>query len=371
MMRILTQSRMLLPRPLTKESNINVVYTSSIVYPNEQRDYQKNLKQLKETYPETKIFELRREGFNLSYLAASEKERLHQLRLAIKEADWLLPATGGTGCNDVLRRMNDNDLANIRKHRPIVSGFSDSTALLNYLYFKLKLVSFHYHNADALFNSKNNALFFDVLQGKVDRLSFSEPSYHWLTSAHPAKPLEGIAIGGNFSTFRDLLDVCEIRPRSWEPYILFIEELDMDVEDLHRLIIALDARGVFRHIVALVIGRFDDSKHASTFRRLQKLFTRKEQPQETPEVKNVFEYLISDVIDDRIKERDPLYILRINNFGHSDGAIKEPIIIPIGAKTIIHPDGRIEFIGPFVSEENGMNVPVQTKPSPSHPSPTS
>lgn len=346
---------MLLPRPLTPQSNIHIVHTSSVMYPEDKKDYQAYVtysKRIKAAYPNTKTFDLNTEGFKLWYLAASEKERLRQLRRALKNVDWLLPVTGGTGCNDILRHFNDHDLAAFRKARPIVTGFSDTTALTNYLFFKIKLLTFHYENLDGLYDAPNYSQFFDAITGKRDTLSFYEPDYHWLTPAHPEKPVEGIAIGGNFGTFRDLLDVCEIRPRSWEPYILFLEELDVDMEDVHRLVIALDARGVWRHITALVVGRISDRMYASMIRSLQQLFRREAKYRELHEVNNIFEYLISDVIDERIKERDPLYILKINNFGHSGGTIKNPLIIPIGAKTIIHPDGRIEFIGPFVSEEN-------------------
>ena len=155
-------------------------------------------------------------------------------------------------------------------------------------------------------------------------------------------------MGENLSTFRDLLDVCEIRPRSWEPYVLFIEECDEDIEDIHRIIIALDARGIFRHVVALVVGRMKDRHYTQN---LQRLLFGKPAGKQADElvVKNVFEYLISDVITDRIKELDPLYILKINNFGHFGNQMNtKNMFIPIGARTRIYPDGKIEFIGPFV-----------------------
>ncbi len=337
----------LLPRKLTHESRINLVYTSSMLFPNEAKDFARNIKRLQKDFPLTSLLEPKRAGTAPSYLAGSENERLRILRRAFKDGDWILPVSGGTGCVDVLRYLNDDDLAMMKHRRPIVNGFSDTTALANFLYFKAKLCTFVHDNADSLYHSTYADLFFSVLEGKRKAVTFEDPKAHWLTEAKPQQPIEGIAIGGNFSTFRDLLEVCEIRPRSWEPFILFIEEIDQDIEDLHRIIIALDARGIFKHIVALVVGRMNDRSHV---RSLQELIfaTNKSKPKEVSEIKNVFEYLILDVIEDRMEEHDPLYILKINEFGHINEKSAKKIFIPIGAKTRIHPDGSIEFIGPFV-----------------------
>ena len=149
-----------------------------------------------------------------------------------------------------------------------------------------------------------------------------------------------MAIGGNLTTFRDLLDVCDIRPRSWVDYILFIEDVDVDLEDLHRILISLDAKDIFMHIKAVVIGAMDERLFKQSWLKLNFIFGKRLQ------VDHIFEYLISDVIEERNDLREPLYILNVDNFGH--GIFKDQMIIPIGAKTIIHPDGKIEFEGPFV-----------------------
>ena len=334
-----------LPRKLTSNSLINLIYTSSILYPNEVKDFLRYFKQLQKNYPSTVLLEPKREVFSPSYLAGSEKERLKTLRRAIKDGDWILPVSGGTGCVDVLRYLNDKDLALIKQRTPIVSGFSDATALSNFLYFKTHLCTFVHDNADSLFDSAYAELFFSLLKGELESVTFHDPDANWITEAKPLQPIEGIAIGGNFSTFRDLLEVCEIRPRSWEPYILFIEELDEDIEDLHRIIIALDARGIFKHIVALVVGRMNDRSHT---RSIQQLILGKHKPeqQEVKGIKNVFEYLISDVIDDRMEEHDPLYILKINEFGH----YQPHAFLPIGARVLVDATNKkIEILDNFLN----------------------
>jgi len=334
---------MLYPKKITKFSQINLVNTSSPVGKNDWSVFEKSLSKLKEQYPLTKYFEVERNSLDPRYLSASGLERLRKIRKALKKVNWLLPVYGGTGCADIVRRFSPEDLSRLKKQKPLVNGFSDTTFLINYLYFKIKLLTFHYSNACGLFVQDNYKLFFDIISGEKTRFSFQEKNYKWIGGAGaPVKPVEGICIGGNFSTFRDLLDIGEINPRSWEDYILFIEELDMDLEDLHRIVIALDARGVFKKIRALVIGKMNEKKLGSEYRRFNDIFNRENEMKFT----NVFEYLISDVLQKRMEEKDPLYILKVENFGH--GVYKNTMILPIGGKTILHPDKKIEFIGPFV-----------------------
>ena len=332
---------MILPKKIIQESKINFVHTSSPIAKGDMIFFNKFVKTLKADYPNIKIYDVERTGLDPRYLAASENERLRKFRRATKKVNWLAPIYGGSGCADIIRYLDDDDLASIRRNRPVVNGFSDTTFLINYLYFKLKLITFHYSNACGLGLHKNSKQFFEIITGKKKKYSYYNKNYHWLNpNEGMEEKIEGIAIGGNLSVFRELLDICDIRPRSWENYILFIEDIDIDLEDLHRIIIALDERNIFMHIKALVIGRMNEKAFSQSWDKLNSIFGRKDKSE------HIFEYLISAIIEERIEERDPLYILRVNNLGH--GIEDNPMIIPIGAKTIIHPDGKIEFIGPFV-----------------------
>jgi muramoyltetrapeptide carboxypeptidase LdcA involved in peptidoglycan recycling len=338
--------RRLLPKKLSPESKIHLVYTSSPVYPFDEKHFANTLRRLEKLYPNTKVFEVIKKGLDPRYLAASENERLRIFRKASRNANWLGPIYGGTGCADIVRYLSKDDLANIRKNRPIVNGFSDTTFLINYLYFKLKLVTFLYANSSSLFRYTNYQEFLDVLTAKKQSLSYRQPNYHWLSpNAGPQKPIKGIAIGGNLETFRDLLDICQIQPRSWEDYILFMEDIGLDMEDLHRIIISLDQKGVFMHIKAVVVGSMNERSFKKSWLFFNRAFTNEKMAD------HMFEYLISDVIEERTQDRDPLYILKVDNFGHKDERgrdIYNEMIIPIGAKTILYPNGTIEFKGPFV-----------------------
>jgi len=335
---------MLLPKKITKVSKVNLIHTSSPVEKEDWQDFIFALNKLKQMFFNLNFFDVQRTELDPRYLSGSEDERLKKFRQAIKEADWLVPIYGGTGCIDIVRRLNEDDLDKFRKNRPIVNGFSDTTSLINYLYFKIKLLTFHFANVSGIFDTKNSKLFFDIIFGKKNSFSFLENNYKWLPPANaPKNKIEGIALGGNFTTFRNLLDICDLKPKSWEDYILFMEEYDMDMQDSHPDIIALDQKGVFKHIKAIVLGRIAEPEFKSDLQKLNYIFGRQK---EQEKMSSVFEYLISDAIKERLAKNDPLYILKVDNFGHN--VKTNPMIVPIGGKTIIHPDKKIEFVGPFV-----------------------
>jgi muramoyltetrapeptide carboxypeptidase LdcA involved in peptidoglycan recycling len=336
---------MLLPKRLVPESQINLVHTSSPVGKGDLRDFEAMLKRLTKSHPKTKAFDVERQELDPRYLAASERERLKQFRQAIRTADWLLPVYGGTGCADIVRHLSGEDLRTLRERAPIVNGFSDTTYLINFLFFELDLLTFHYSNACGIFANDNSGLFFDVIEGRTQSFSFSDPRTRWLTPP-PDRPVEGTAIGGNISTFRDLLDISRMGSASWKPFILFMEDIDLDAEDLHRIVIALDQRKLFRQVRAVVVGRMDESDYASAQRRFNAIFGQAQPEAADAVFPHYIEHLLSEVIEDRRRANDPLHIIKVENFGHN--AVSNTMIVPIGGKTLIHPDGKIEFQGPFV-----------------------
>jgi len=345
---------MLLPKKLVPESQVNIIHTSSPVGRGDLSAFESAVRRLSKTYPKTKVYDVERHELDPRYLAGSERERLKQFRAASKNADWLLPAYGGTGCGDIVRHVSEDDLKTIKTQAPVVNGFSDTTFLINHLYFEIDLLTFHYANAGGIYACDNQQLFFDVVEGRRTSFSFNEPGNRWITPP-PAQKIEGTAIGGNLETFRDLLDICRYGTASWKPFILFMEDVDLDAEDFHRIFISLDSRRIFRHVRAIVVGRMDDRELASAEKKFDQIFGSAKPPAPTAEgiqelttewAAQFIRYQLSEVIEDRQKNNDPLHILTVKNFGH--GVTKNPLLIPIGGKTAIHPDGTIEFTGPFV-----------------------
>ncbi len=334
---------MILPRKITKDSAVHMVHLSSPVESGDLKLFNTSVERLSKEFAKFKLFDVVKSGLEPRYLAASTRERLQKLRAALEDADWLLPVYGGTGAINILRYLNEDDLQKFKERAPVINGFSDAISLLNFLYLKIGLVTFHYANASRLFEKKNYKEFFDVLYGKKTELTFHTPNYAWLTEA-PANPIEGVAIGGNLETLRDMLDVCDIELGSWSEYILFIEDINDDVESLHRIITALDARGMFNNIRALVVGNFETKKLTTNFTKFARLFGIATEEEEKPT--HVIMYLLQNTLNNRKKAGDPLHILSVDDFGHREKL--NPMIVPIGGATILFPDKKIKFIGPFV-----------------------
>lgn len=326
---------MILPKKITADSNVHLTHLSSPVVPADRKSYAAAKQRLTTLFPNTVEFEVEHAGSDPWYLAGSEQNRLYHVRSALPGANWLLPVYGGTDCADVVRRLTDDDVQLLAKQQTLVTGFSDATCILNWLYFKSGLQTIHYANATGLFERANHQLFLDVITGKAKQLSFNSEQYRWLSSAVPQKPVTGTAIGGNWVTFRDVLDIGNIQPPSWRDYILFLEEVGDDAETLHRQLIALDQRGIFRNIRALVVGHLRERPSPG--------HTKIERPFES-----YLEALLEETLTARAADHDPLYILHADDFGHELPGGQ--LILPIGAQTTIHPDRTIVFAGPFASD---------------------
>ncbi|MEY4745047.1 MAG: hypothetical protein RL272_992 [Candidatus Parcubacteria bacterium] len=329
------------PRKLAAESAVRLVYLSSAVEGKDRRDYDGAVAYLRSAFRRVDVFDVVREAGDPWYLSASPEQRLRRLREAIPGADWICPAYGGTGCADVVRRLGDADLKAWASRRPVVTGFSDSVFLINYLYFAAGLRTFHAMNGAGLSPDGATRTLFAVLRGERDRLAYRETDSRWITPP-PVRPIEGTAIGGNLTTFRDLVDIAEACPEDWSPYVLFLEDLDVDAEDVHRMLVSLEAHGVFAGIRGLVVGRMDTPRCGRAWRRLKAAFGG---PDDDPRI--FLSYVLKDALAERERRGDPLPILRIERFGHEVAG--GPMIVPIGARTVIAEDRTIEFVGPFVA----------------------
>jgi len=334
--------RAILPRKLTKKSEIRIFFPSTpIIGQQDNQSFRNSVFQFRSQFKSgVKVLRRKHRDPVSSFLAGPSKERMAFMRRAMREGHWLLPAKGGTGMLDLVGRMTAADFKRIMKRLPIVSGFSDATSLLNYLYLKHKFMTFHYTNSWDFFATDNYHIFLEVLSGKLNSVTFRSRRFKWL-SEEPKKQLEGIAIGGNMGTFNDLLGSVKIPIRSWLPYVLFLEEVCDDIEDLHNSIMILRNRGILHKVRALVLGGMSEETLPGHKKDSPVIFAQREKysNKEIP-------YWLNDLLETRKRKGDPLHILKIDNFGHR--IIKNTLILPIGAKTVITPDRRLTFNGPFV-----------------------
>ena len=69
---------------------------------------------------------------------------------------------------------------------------------------------------------------------------------------------EGVLIGGNLSTFTSVLGTAYDCTKIDEPYILFVEDVEEDIQHVHRYLTILDHLGVLDRAAGIVIGEWTD-----------------------------------------------------------------------------------------------------------------
>lgn len=258
----------------------------------------------------------------IDHVSAPVEDRAEVFKKAIREFDLIASVAGGTGAEDILRRIDRKDYRIIRERRPLFIGFSDFTFLLNEIYYmsRVPVVYFPSLRLGTGNIKKINAL-----------ITGEEIQYRgqaWLTPPPPRK-LSGIPIGGNLSTFVNFLNRNKPPRFSWRRHILFIEDIQVDVEDLHRLLAALRRHNVFKGIKGIVVGSVSQTSKNSHARRQQR------------EALRFIRTYLGDVIRERRKQGFPLPILAVSNFGHD--IHRNLMAVPIGGKVTISKGKKITF----------------------------
>lgn len=171
---------------------------------------------------------------------------------ALAEDDTIKAVIFAGGGNRALHILDSIDFDLIRKHPKIYMGFSDCTVLLNAIYARTGLVTFHGPIIKRL--TKNPELDFNL------RL---------LTGAEKTIPLDGsriikggsaqgTLIGGNFSAFRRLIGTTEMPDATGA--ILFLEDIGEELSRIDADLCFYKRSGIFDNIHGLIFGQFSDMK---------------------------------------------------------------------------------------------------------------
>jgi len=267
----------------------------------------------------------------IGHVSAPADERADVFKRAIRELDLIISVAGGTGAEDILRRIDKKDYRIIRDRKPLFIGFSDFTFLLNEIYHASRVPAVYF---PSLKLGKGN---FKKILALISGEEIHYQGRTWLTAPPPRK-LSGIPIGGNLSTFVNFLNRKKPPRFSWRRHVLFIEDIQVDVEDLHRLLAALRRHNVFKGIKGIVVGSLDPTNKNSHAKKLQR-----------QALKFVRTYL-DDVIRWRRKQGFPLPILAVSNFGHN--IQRNLMAVPIGGKVTISKGKKITF---WIKRRPGKN----------------
>jgi muramoyltetrapeptide carboxypeptidase LdcA involved in peptidoglycan recycling len=258
----------------------------------------------------------------IDHVTASAEERLSFFREVIRDSDLIVSAAGGTGAEDLALKIDGKDYAIIRKRRPLFIGFSDFTFLLSEIYYHTRVPLIYF---PSLKLGKGN------LKKILSLIKGEEILYlgsRWLTPP-PERSFSGTPIGGNLTTFLNFLNRQKPPRFSWARHILFIEDVNIDVEDLHRLMAALRRHHVLDKIKGLVVGSLYAYNHNHNYRKNQK------------DALRFIRTYLADVIKARRKQGHPLPILAVSNFGHN--IVRDLMAVPIGGRARIFKSKKIIF----------------------------
>ncbi len=260
------------------------------------------------------------------YSSGTIEERLNDIHKAFadKSVKAIIMSTGGNTANNLLDGLDFNL---IKKNPKIFSGISDGTTLLNPIFSKTGLITFH--GPDLIFGFgltmsltiKEN-LVKTWFEGKAEELN---PNPNWkgrdvLNKNEEYKGWQcvrkgkagGRLIGGNTTCLVNL-DNTSFRP-NYKGSILFLEAFLSTVKELDRVFTHFRQASIFDEINGLILGHFYGA-HA---------LNKKEDRE------------IKDVILEVTKNYS-FPILEVGEIGHN----VENFIIPIGCEAFIDPERYI------------------------------
>jgi len=258
----------------------------------------------------------------IDHVTASAEARSEHFKKVIREFDLIISVAGGTGAEDLAFKIDKIDYRVIRNRRPIFIGFSDFTFMLSEIYYHSRVPVIYFPSLKL--SAGNSKKILPLILGE----EIQYQGKGWLTPP-PKRRFSGIPIGGNLSTFVNFLNRKSPPKFSWRRHILFMEDIQIDVEDLHRLLAALRRHGVLDRIRGIVIGSLYSYNKNSNYQKNQR-----------EALKFIVTYL-KDVIRRRRRKGRPLPILVVSNFGHN--IFRNLMAVPIGGRATIFKSKKIIF----------------------------
>ncbi len=262
------------------------------------------------------------------YMAGTIKERIDDLHSMFRDSQIkaIFTSRGGFCSNQLLPFI---DFSVIKKNPKIILGYSDITVLLNAIYAKTGLITFHGPSVEFVMpdwkNFTKNYFVKAIFQSKpIGRISGLK---QW--KIIKKGEATGHLIGGSLSVLRTLLGT-KYMP-NWEKTIFFWEDFKITYEDLDHFLTHLELAGVFKKIKGMIIGKNNKIIKIEKDSDIEKL------PFFSPE----------EIILERTKNYNFPIISEVG-FGHCC----EQITIPIGVKATIDTSKKLFSIDEAGVAEN-------------------
>ncbi len=262
-------------------------------------------------------------GLSRGYLAGDDAQRAEDLMEMFEdeEVDAILCLRGGYGSMRLLNRL---DYKQIRRHPKIFMGYSDITALLNTIYQRSGLITFHGPMAASDLSGEPDS--FTLLAMKQQLECGIRPGFLCNPAGLPVEVLregraEGRLVGGNLSLITALMGTpfeVETKDR-----ILFLEDIGEEPYRIDRMLTQLRLAGKLKDAAGILLCDWN-SCHAK-------------EPEESLALSEIFAELVLDC-------GKP--VLRGYNIGHC-----QPLLtVPVGAKVRLDSEEMaIKILEPVVA----------------------
>ncbi|UFH64712.1 LD-carboxypeptidase [Clostridium cadaveris] len=212
----------------------------------------------------SKIELLKSLGFNVKigehvydkygYLAGKDINRAFDINSAFQDPsiDAIMCYRGGYGTMRMLPYVNFNLL---KSNPKIFIGYSDITTLLNHVYRKNNLITFHGPMANSELKDDTLKSLLDTLMNGDKPFSIKNPDNTQLKS-YGSKSVSGIIVGGNLSLICATIGTpYEI---NFKDKILFIEEISEEPYSIDRMLCQLTLSNKLQQCAGFILGQFKD-----------------------------------------------------------------------------------------------------------------
>lgn len=187
------------------------------------------------------------------YLSGTDEDRANELNAFFEDSSvkGIFCIKGGWGSARIIDLI---DYELIKKNPKVFLGFSDITSLLNSMYAKTGLVTFHgpvgYSTWNAFsIEALKNVLFTDV-PTYFPTAPLQNQAFQTLKSGYA----KGEMVGGNLSVICSIIGSGYLP--NWENKILFLEETNEEPYRIDRMLTTLRLTGAFDKINGIVLGQF-------------------------------------------------------------------------------------------------------------------
>lgn len=265
-----SKQQMIKPKKLQRGDTIGLISPASRLP--KKKQYDKIIAQIKKLGYKVKVGKNARDTYG--YFAGNDEQRAADLNrmFADDSVDAILPFRGGWGCNRILSLI---DYETIRNNPKILVGFSDITSLLNAIYAKTGLITFHGPVGKVEWTNYTTKHFRNALGSqdpytlKITKDDLCEDC-NSLSVIRSGKA-KGRLLGGNLSVLTAMMG-SDYTP-DWEGNILFLEDVGEDVYRIDRMLTQLKLNGVFDKISGFVFGQCAACERASSYSlTLQQVF---------------------------------------------------------------------------------------------------